>query len=271
MPLIQLTHGPVAYAQLGQGRPALLLHANPGDHRDFEAIAGELARDHRVIAVDWPGYGQSPPLDPPRSASAPRFAEIAIELADALRLQGALVIGNSVGGFAGAKLALARPEAVGALVLVDSGGFGARHALARAFCAIKGREWVTRSIALRFAQLYLRVRNEHTAAILARTAEGARIPERVAVDAALWRSFGQAEHDLRAHANQIAVPTLIAWGKHDPVLPLKRDGRLAARLIPGAELAEFETGHMPFAEDPLAFLEVLRAFLARLPVRAVAA
>jgi pimeloyl-ACP methyl ester carboxylesterase len=262
MRTLRTSHGPVAFAELGQGRPLLLLHANPGDHRDFDAVMRPLAEDHRVIAVDFPGHGESPPPDPPENASAALYADVVVEVADALALSSAVVIGNSVGGYSAVRLALARPERVSALVLVDSGGFTERGLVERAFCRVKGTEWFTRAFATRFAEWYVSVRNEHTRAILARTEAGRRMPSRVAVDAAVWRSFLDPRHDLREAARAVRVPTLLAWGKHDPVVALP-SGERAARTIPGAELVTFDTGHMPFAEAPEAFLSAVRGFLAR--------
>jgi len=255
-------HGPVECHVRGSGPPLLLLTANPGDHRDWDAVAPDLARDHRLIAVDWPGYGDSPAPEPAASASAMMFAEVAIDVADALALTATTIVGNSVGGYAAIRLALERPARVGGLVLVDTGGFTAHTWATRAFCWLKGREVVTRAIALRFARYYLHARTPDVAAILAHTDEGRRVPSRVAVDAAVWRSFAHPEHDLTERAREVRAPVLIAWGRHDPVVRLGREGAAAARAF-GVEPVVFDTGHMPFAEDPAAFLAAVRPFLAR--------
>src|SRR5688572_20614121 len=105
MPTIELESATLAYTEHGRGRPMLLMHANPGSRHDYDAVIADLAREHRVIAIDWPGYGDSPAPSDPRSASAMFFARVAIELADALSLRDAVVIGNSVGGYAGVRLA----------------------------------------------------------------------------------------------------------------------------------------------------------------------
>jgi len=262
MQTLMLSGRPVAFQERGHGRPLLLLHANPGDHRDYDAVAAELARDHRVIALDWPGYGDSPPPKPASTASAMLFADVAIDFADELSLRDAVVIGNSVGGYAALRLALARPDVVGALVLVDSGGFTRLDALGRAFCRLKGTEWFSRAIATAFARHYLRVDNEHTRAIVARTDAGRRLASRVSVDAAVWRSFLDPRHDLREAARQLSTPTLLVWGRFDPVLKLAADGRCAENAIEHAQLVTMDTGHMPFAEDPAGFLGAVRAFLA---------
>jgi pimeloyl-ACP methyl ester carboxylesterase len=259
MDLVPTRHGPVACHRRGAGRPLVLLHANPGDHRDWDAVAGDLARDHRVIAVDWPGYGASPPPAVPASASAMMFAEVAVDLADGLDLRGAVVAGNSVGGYAAFRLAAERPDRVAAIIAVDPGGFTPPSWLSRAFCAVKGREVVTRALAGAFARHYLKRRTPTVAAILARAEAGRRDPAVVAVDAAVWRSFADPRHDLRALA--IAAPVLLVWGRHDPVVRVAADGAAASRAL-GVTPIVLDTGHMPFAEDPDAFLAAVRPFLA---------
>lgn len=261
MPTIQTSHGPIAIHESGTGEPIVLLHANPGSSLDFDAIVPTLAARHRVLALDFPGYGDSPPPADPRTASAVMFADVAQEAVEKLALGSAVVIGSSVGAFSAARLAARRPDLVRAIVLVDSGGFTGPNLLSRAFCSFKGSERVTRRIAGRFARWYLRKRTGWVQAILERTDAGARNPATVAVDAALWRSFVKPGHDLRAEAAAIHCPVLLVWGKRDPVLKLKTDGRAAAALIPGARLEVMDTGHMPFAEDPDAFLAVVQPFL----------
>ncbi|HEX7609609.1 MAG TPA: alpha/beta fold hydrolase [Solirubrobacteraceae bacterium] len=66
---------------------------------------------------------------------------------------------------------------------------------------------------------------------------------------ALWRSFASPEHDLRGEVSSIAAPTLLIWGRRDPVIPARIGRRLAAR-IPGCELIVLDTGHVPHTSDP---------------------
>lgn len=259
MRLIETSTGPIAIHENGAGSPIVLIHANPGNHRDFDAVIPALSERYRTIGVDLPGYGDSP-IAEPRQASAMFFAD-AIEALACELAEPAVYIGNSVGGFAAARLAARRPELVSSLILVDSGGFSPPTLKAHLFCRFKGSEQVTRMIAGRFAKSYLKARNEWVEAILARTVAGARDPARVAVDAAVWRSFAHPDHDLREEATRITCPTLLVWGKHDPVLPVKPDALLAQELIPNARLAEMDTGHMAFAEDPPAFLGAVIPFI----------
>jgi 3-oxoadipate enol-lactonase len=54
---------------------------------------------------------------------------------------------------------------------------------------------------------------------------------------------------------------LIVWGKHDPVLRARVEGKMARHVLPNAGYVELGTGHVPFLEDPQAFLDVVLPFL----------
>jgi pimeloyl-ACP methyl ester carboxylesterase len=120
---IQTRAGRVAYRESGSGPTVLLLHATLHDRRDFDPIVEALARRYRTIAVDWPGHGNSDPVDASMEPGAPLFADVLEDVVDGLGLSRAALIGNSVGGFAAARLAITRPEFVAGLILVNAGGF----------------------------------------------------------------------------------------------------------------------------------------------------
>ncbi|MEI6700940.1 MAG: alpha/beta hydrolase, partial [Actinomycetota bacterium] len=79
----------------------------------------------------------------------------------------------------------------------------------------------------------------------------------------IWRSFAERDHDARTAAALITVPTLLVWGRSDPVLPWIVDGRRARRALPHADVLRLSCGHQAFAEVPEAFLNGLDAFLAK--------
>ena len=112
MPYATLSKGRVHYSESGQGVPLVLLHANPGDSRDFEAIVPSLAQRHRVLALDWPGYGLSDPLADPGSASIADFQEALREFIAALSLPPVVLLGNSIGANVAARLAIDAPQQV---------------------------------------------------------------------------------------------------------------------------------------------------------------
>lgn len=260
MAFLDLPLGRVHYGEHGGGIPLVLLHANPGDSRDFDAVLPALAQTHRVLALDWPGYGLSEPLAQPASATVSTLYEVLRAFLAALSLPPALFIGNSVGGHLAARLAIEHGERVRGLVLVAPGGFTPHNLVTRGFCRFQGSRWSLSP--RRFAGLYLKQRTATTQAMLERAATTQATPECLALNRALWRSFADPENDLRLRATTIRAPTLLLFGQKDPAIPAARDGRVAARCLPSARYGALPCGHASFAELPQAFLDEVQPFLA---------
>jgi len=248
----------VAVHARGEGPGIVLLHANGGDHRDFEAVIPELARTRRVYAIDWPGHGLSEPAAAP---TALQFAALLPAILDELCDGPVALIGNSVGGFAALRTAIAHPELVSRLILVNPGGFTPGNVLTRAACrGIASRPMAPLAMrALPWA--YLRRRNPGVRAARQRAALASGSRDRVAVFASMWRSFADAGHDARRDVDQLRVPTLLVWGVRDPVLPWLVDGRRAERALAGAQVVRLPCGHQAFLELPQQFLAVALPFL----------
>jgi pimeloyl-ACP methyl ester carboxylesterase len=257
MPLLDTATGTIAYDERGEGDPIVLLSSGAHDRHDFDELRELLPSRFRSIAPDWPAHGESPAGSAP--ASAMRFADVADELVERLAPAGAVVVGNSVGGFAAGRLAIRRPELVKGLVLIDSGGFGGRPLHVRAFCALMARPGFLRRIYPSFANRYMRPRSDADRRVRDVGIATTREDPGLGAVAELWRSFASPEHDLREGAPSISAPTLVAWGKRDPVIPLKL-GRRAAAAIPGAELIVLDTGHAPQVSDPQGFAAHLVPF-----------
>jgi pimeloyl-ACP methyl ester carboxylesterase len=247
MPILDTTSGPVAYDERGHGPAVVLLPSGAHDRHDYDELRTLLPAGLRTIALDWPGHGESPLGDGP--ATAMRFADVAEELVERLAPEGAVVVGNSVGGFAAARLAARRPELVKGLVVIDGGGFGGRPPHVRAFCALMARPWFLRRIYPTFSARYMRARTDADRRARDVGVATTRADPGLRAVTELWRSFASPEHDLREEAGAITAPTLVLWGRHDPVIPLKL-GRRAAASIPGARLVVLDTGHVPHTSDP---------------------
>ncbi len=89
-----------------------------------------------------------------------RLADVAEQAVERLAPDGAIVLGNSVGGFSAARLAIRRPELVRGLVIVDGGGFVGRPPHVRAFCALMARPRFLRAIYPAFSSRYMRARTD---------------------------------------------------------------------------------------------------------------
>lgn len=262
MPIVNTRAGELAYHVSGSGPTVVLLHATLHDHHDFDAVTAELARQYRVVAVDWPGCGDSPPPHDPQNMTAPLLADGLEDLVNSLGADRVSLIGNSVGGFAAARLAVRHPDRVAALVLVNTGGFLPMNPITRSLCRLLGRPAVARHVLPSFIKLYSQAHNG--VARDARDRAMARAKTRAGADmaAALWRSFATDAHDLRRHANTLKAPTLIVWGSRDTAVPLAV-GRITRSYLPHAQFHTMPTGHIPFAARPQEFLAVVSPFLAR--------
>jgi pimeloyl-ACP methyl ester carboxylesterase len=262
---IETSAGPIAYdvreqepvSGDGEPRTIVMLPSGGHDRHDYDELRGLLTGRFRTIALDWPSHGESPAggLD----GSAMSLASVAAEAVALLAPGGAIVLGNSVGGYAATRVAIERPHLVTGLVIVDGGGFQPRSPATRLFCTLMSRPWFLRTVYPPFSAAYMRAktpadaRARRTAIATTRSDPGLRAVTE------LWRSFVSPEHDLRDQAPSIAVPTLLIWGRRDPVIP-RRFGRRAQRLIAGSRLVVLDTGHVPHTSDPEGVAGALIAF-----------
>jgi pimeloyl-ACP methyl ester carboxylesterase len=256
--MVQTRVGEIAYSDVGQGPPVVLLHATLHDRHDFDAIVPDLQRDHRVIALDWPGHGDSPaPSQPPTAAL---FADVLADVVAALDLPPAAFVGNSVGGFAAARLAITDPQRVSRLVLVNTGGFVA-NPVVRLFCRVLGTPSVMKRVLPASIRSYMKATTDNDHAVQERALARARTRDGVVLTAGLWRSFAAPEHNLLPRADRITAPCLVVWGSKDTVA-LMRFGRATAAAIPGSRLEVLPTGHVVFSSDPTGFMAIAAPFLA---------
>jgi pimeloyl-ACP methyl ester carboxylesterase len=265
---------PVNTIDLGDGPPLLFVHGLSGSWPNWLEQLPVFAADHRVVAVDLPGFGHSPM--PARAISIAGYARVLDALLSLLDISSAAVIGNSMGGFISGELAIACPERVERLVLVSSAGISthadprperALHTTQRfeRVMAMTGAwlaahsESATRRPRLRQSTLALVVRHPELvpAALAAEQLRGAGKPGFVPALAAT------IEYDIRERLPRIACPTLVVWGEKDRLIGV-RDGPVFAELIPDSRLTVYaDTGHMAMLERPAAFNERLRDFLAK--------
>jgi pimeloyl-ACP methyl ester carboxylesterase len=260
--------------ELGEGPPLLFVHGLSGCWQNWLENIPHAARTHRVIAVDLPGFGGSPmPREP---ISMPSYGRFLDRLCDVLGIEAAAVVGNSMGGFVAAELAVTAPQRVERLVLVSSAGIaneslrrepvlaGARVVALTAGWAVSRHESFARRGGLRRLALDLVVAHPRQlpAPLAFELMQGSGKPGFLpAMEAIL-------EHRLRDRLREIACPTLIVWGAKDRIIPV-RDADDFEQLIPNARKVVFpDTGHVPMLERPERFNALLDEFLAEQPLSA---
>jgi len=258
----------LAYEDEGRGDPLVCLHALAHGAGDFEKLRQGLRGAQRVIALDWPGHGNSgDDREPP---TAGRYAALLAHFLDALGVERAVVLGNSIGGAAALEFAAQHPGRVLGLVLVDPGGLFRRDAISRLAIGLimrffeagaRGARWYPAAFAA-----YYRLVLPSSAAASQRARIVACAGEMAPLLAEAWRGFARPEADLRDLAPSIRCPVLFAWAKSDRILPLARS-REAIGQFPDARVELFPGGHAPFLECPERFLPKLKEFLGEVGLR----
>jgi 4,5:9,10-diseco-3-hydroxy-5,9,17-trioxoandrosta-1(10),2-diene-4-oate hydrolase len=256
----------LAYGDGGSGPPIVCLHAIGHGGGDFSRLRARFGGRHRVIALDWPGHGHSGNDHSPTSAA--RYTELLGGLVEALGLERAVLVGNSIGGAVALRYAAAEPSRVRGLVIENAGGLEAvglparlvTGAMARFFDAgARGARWFPAAYAA-----YYRLVLPCPAAGEQRRRIVAAGPQMAAVLRDAWRSFGQPDADLRGLIPRITCPVLFAWAKRDRFIQLRRN-RAAIGAFPNARLETFAAGHAAHLETPDAFEACVEGFLVRLP------
>ena len=262
---------PINVIELGSGPPLVFLHGLAGSWQNWLEQLPVFARDHRVIALDLPGFGASPM--PREQISIGGFARIVDEVMRALDVERADLVGNSMGGFIAAEMAIAHPERVEHLVLVSAAGITSEHVpVARAIPMLRFAERVllltTGWVAAKSDLVARRPRLRH-ATLSAVTAHPAQLPGPLAAEQLRGSGkpgfidafYALTHYPIRDRLGHIDAATLIVWGERDLVVPV-RDADVFAQLIPDArKLVYPDTGHVPMLERPARFNADLRAFL----------
>lgn len=247
MTTLSTSAGTVAYESRGSGDPIVLLPSGGHDQHDYDELRKLLPEGFATIGIDWPGHGRSPAS--PAASTELLLAQIVEELLESLAPGGAVLAGNSIGGNVAARLAIRRPDLVKGLMIIDGGGFESPRLSGRLFCALMSRPWFIRRIYPLFSRWYTRPRTGADRRARASAIAITRTTAGVTALTEIWRSFNSPEHDLRAQAAKITAPTVLIWGRYDPVLPL-RVGQTARDLIPGSRLVVIESGHLPHTTSP---------------------
>ncbi|GAA1341242.1 alpha/beta fold hydrolase [Saccharothrix algeriensis] len=262
------------YLEAGRGSPVVLLHGEGGVAEQWhDVLQGLAAGHHRAVAVDLPGYGYTKPIPDSSPAALAAFVHA---FTRTLRLERHALVGHSLGGGVAVTAALQRPDRLSALVLVSPSGMGRAINPAMVVQSVTPLGDLTVRL--------IPVLPFGPKALVGGTALiGARRPWRMS--ALWWSSQVQAVatpgslttslNSMRASVGplgqrnlalgrlpELSMPTLVAWGLGDLMVPFwqgiaarrrLRRGRL--RLFPGA-------GHLLPVEAPEALLGAVLPFLA---------
>ena len=265
MPLLDVNGQPVNVVDRGEGDVVLFLHAFPLQAAMWDYQIDALEGSHRCIAIDMPGFGQSPPPDDPGHASMQSWADLVVGALDQLGVEQATVVGASMGGYLALAVLRHHRDRVRRLVLADSTARSDDPAVAQRRTAQQDQ--------LRDGAEVSSLAKETVERLLS-SGSMAR-PELVEYVHALagdadpsgWVGALEAmkdRPDSMLLARQSDVRALVIVGELDRVTPIAEAMSLRS-LLKGELVIVPDVGHLPNLEDPLAFNEALSAFLAPAP------
>ena len=242
----------IYYEKKGQGDTVLLLHGWASSVQPYRALIDQLSAKYQVIAVDFPGMGQSE--EPKEPWDVDGYADFVLAFLEQFKLSKLSLIGHSYGGRVIIKLAnRALPFAIGKIVLIDSAGIkppASKKKNARQRRYKIGKWFLSRKlIAKLFPNALEKLKVKFGSA------------DYVAASPMMRQCLVKAvNEDLTHLLPGVKAPTLLVWGDRDTATPLS-DAKLMEKAIPDAGLAVIPgTGHFSFVENPYLFGRIMASY-----------
>ena len=255
----------VHYRDEGAGPPLLLLHGTGASLHTWDAWAAALAPKYRVVRMDLPGFGLT---GPSRAGdySAAAYVAFLEAFRKAMGLSNFALAGNSLGGQVAWNYAVAHPDVVTDLILVDAAGFKIENPalvfrlariplLSKLLAALDPGPMVRKSLRDAYGDP-----SKVTPEVVERYR---RLALRAGNRDAFVARAQQPEPDRTATLPGIRARTLLLWGDKDRLIPVSNAQRFA-QAIPGAQLIVYQgVGHVPMEEIGERSAADVDAFLSR--------
>ena len=259
----------------GQGEPVfVLLHGFAASLYSWHAVMEPLSQLGTVIAYDRPGFGLSEhPLvwqgQNPYSAEAQ--VDLVIGLLEHFGVQQAILVGNSAGGTVSMQAALAHPERISALILVDPAVYrspGSPRWLHTLLATPQMRHLgplIARQILNRGPEL-IKLAWHNPALLPPEMLEFYKKPFQVENwDRALWEfTLSSRPNGLTERLDKFTLPVLVITGDDDRIVPTSASIRLAGELPNASLVVVSNSGHLPQEEQPQVFMQAVTNFMAKI-------
>ncbi len=250
---VQFGSVPLSLTERGAGRPVLMLHGGAGP-QSVGGFADRLAAETpmRVLTPVHPGFAGTP--RPAGLSTIGGLAAVYTALLTTLDLDDVLVVGNSIGGWIAAEMALLGSDRVSCYALVDAVGID-----------VPGHP-VVDFFSLSFADIADRSYYTPEAFRLDPTSLPPAAKAAMAENRAVLKLYAgepsMVDSRLRHRLADVATPVLVLWGDSDRIADAEY-GRAYAAAIPGARFELLpQTGHLPQLESPDRLIAALAHFAA---------
>lgn len=259
MPHLKVNDIRMYYESAGEGDPLVLLHGLGSSHRDWFLQVPAFSRHYRVIILDCRGHGESD--KPAGPYSIPLFARDVIALLEALGVEGAHLLGISMGGQIALQIALDAPGQVTSLVLVNTFARLIVQGLAAHLRLLQRR--------LLMPLLSMEKIGEIIAGTLFPRPEQRELFELarerwVQNDKPAYLASTRAAlaFDVAARLGEIRCPTLIVAGENDPTVSMSHKEALQQGILGSQLVVVKDSGHATPLDQPEEFNRIVLEFLA---------
>ena len=241
---------PIRYRTGGAGEPVLLLHGWGASMSSFRQVFDDLATTFHVVALDFPGHGSSG--TPPVGWTVSDYTECLLSVMDQLSLTRPSIVAHSFGGRVAIKLAVAHPERVGRLILVDAAGVPPPRSLR--FRIKRALVQSVKRVAPYLGPLGAALRKRVYALVQSKDYAAASGPMRDTFVKVI-------SEDLTGFLPRVEAPTLLIWGDQDTDTP-PVSGQTMKALIPRSEFVLLKgAGHFSYIDQFNLFRLLLRKFM----------
>ncbi len=241
----------IAYERAGKGKPLLLLHGWGDGKVRFDVFWDAfVARGNDVIALDFPGHGDS--SLPPEPWSVTEYADMTLAFLDDLGVETCDIIAHSFGARVAICMASHAPQRFDKLLLTGAAGMIPK----------RGPDYYLRVYAYKLGKHVAKIPWLGKALGLDAKMRSAGSSDYQSLDGVMRSTFVKVvNQDLRPLLPSIQAPTLLVWGEYDAATPLWM-GRVMEAEIPDAALVLFEgASHYAFVEHSRRFFSIADAFL----------
>lgn len=263
---------PTRTLRAGVGEPVVFLHGTSGHLEAFARNISPHAEHYQVHAIDMLGHGYTG--KPDRPYEIPRYVRHLLDYFDAVGIDRAHIVGESLGGWVGARTAVDHPDRVASLQLLAAGGTVANPEVMRRIDTSTREAVATDDIELTRKRLRLLMASENDA-----TEELVQVRHRIYHQPEFVANIGNLlslqKMEIRQRnlltvdqMNAITTPTLIVWGRQNPFGDIPEATRMH-ESIPGSELVIYDhCGHWPQHEQAGQYNALSLEFLGKQKVSA---
>lgn len=244
----------INYTDIGEGYPIIFLHGWGACIQSWGTVLSALSQKYRVIAVDFPGHGETP--EPDRIFNVDDFTDVIIKFLETIGVEKANIVCHSFGGRVSIKLANTRPDLINKMVFTDAAGVIPKRGFKYYYKVYKyklGKRLYNNSFTRNVLQAI--------GVDLESKIKNAGSSDYQQLSDSMKKTFiNVVNEDLTPLLKNISCPTLLIWGDADTATPMYM-ARIMEREIKDSGLVVFEgSGHFSYLDNIPRYVKIIEVF-----------